>query len=200
MGALPGRILQGMKKAGVNNPVFLLDEVDKLTNDYRGDPSSALLEVLDAEQNKNFSDNYLEEPYDLSNVFFIATANYLENIPGPLKDRMEIVELSSYTELEKFEIAKRHLIDKQLITNGLSKCDFELTDGALWRIIREYTREAGVRELERLIGKLVRKSIKSILSRLSCRISVIKAPVRCFLKSIQNIGALSGFSRPISES
>ncbi len=163
LGALPGRILQGMKKAGVNNPVFLLDEVDKLTNDYRGDPSSALLEVLDAEQNKNFSDNYLEEPYDLSNVFFIATANYLENIPGPLRDRMEIVELSSYTEIEKFEIARRHLIDKQLVINGLSKCDFELTDGALWRIIREYTREAGVRELERLISKLVRKSIKNIL-------------------------------------
>jgi len=165
LGALPGRILQGMKRAGVSNPVFLLDEVDKLTSDYRGDPASALLEVLDAEQNKQFSDNYLEEPYDLSNVFFIATANYLENIPAPLRDRMEIVELSSYTEVEKFEIARRHLLDKQLVLNGLSKCDFELTDNALWRIIREYTREAGVRELERLIGKLVRKSIKKILMK-----------------------------------
>lgn len=165
LGALPGRILQGMKRAGVNNPVFLLDEVDKLASDYRGDPASALLEVLDAEQNKNFSDNYLEEPYDLSKVFFIATANYLENIPAPLRDRMEIVELSSYTESEKFEIASRHLLDKQLVLNGLSKCDFELTDKALWRIIREYTREAGVRELERLIGKLIRKSIKGILMK-----------------------------------
>ena len=165
LGALPGRILQGMKRAGVSNPVFLLDEVDKLTNDYRGDPASALLEVLDPEQNKHFSDNYLEEPYDLSNVFFIATANYLENIPGPLRDRMEIVQLSSYTEVEKFEIARRHLLDKQLIRNGLSKCDFELSDAALWRIIREYTREAGVRELERLIGKLIRKAIKGILMK-----------------------------------
>ena len=163
LGALPGRILQGMKKAGTNNPVFLLDEVDKLSSDFRGDPSSALLEVLDAEQNKYFSDHYLEEPYDLSHVFFIATANYLENIPAPLRDRMEIVEVSSYTEYEKYEIAKRHLIDKQLETHGLSKCDFELTDDALWRIIREYTKESGVRELERLIGTLVRKAIKTIL-------------------------------------
>ncbi len=172
LGALPGRILQGMKRAGVSNPVFLLDEVDKLTSDYRGDPSSALLEVLDAEQNKQFSDNYLEEPYDLSNVFFIATANYLENIPAPLRDRMEIVELSSYTENEKFEIARRHLLDKQLVLNGLSKCDFELSDNALWRIIREYTREAGVRELERLIGKIIRKSIKKILMK-----EIVKAVV-----------------------
>ncbi|MBQ6817866.1 MAG: endopeptidase La [Bacilli bacterium] len=163
LGALPGRILQGMKKAGTNNPVFLLDEVDKLSSDFRGDPSSALLEVLDAEQNKFFSDHYLEESYDLSHVFFIATANYLENVPAPLRDRMEIVEVSSYTEYEKYEIAKRHLIDKQLFTHGLSKCDFELTDGALWRIIREYTKEAGVRELERTIGTLVRKAIKTIL-------------------------------------
>ena len=163
LGALPGRILNGMKRAGTINPVFLLDEVDKLTSDYRGDPASALLEVLDSEQNKFFSDNYLEEPYDLSKVFFIATANYLENIPPALRDRMEIVELSSYTEYEKFEIAKRHLIDKQLEIHGLSKCDFELTDEALWMIIREYTREAGVRELERYIGTLIRKAIKEIL-------------------------------------
>lgn len=163
LGALPGRILQGMQKAGVANPVFLLDEVDKLSSDFRGDPSSALLEVLDSEQNKFFSDHYLEEPYDLSKVFFIATANYLENVPAALRDRMEIVELSSYTEYEKYEIAKRHLIDKQLFSHGLSKCDFELDDKALWRIIREYTKEAGVRELERLIGSLVRKAIKAIL-------------------------------------
>ena len=163
VGALPGRILQGMVKAGVNNPVFLLDEVDKLSSDFRGDPSSALLEVLDGEQNKYFSDHYLEEPYDLSHVFFIATANYLENVPAPLRDRMEIVELSSYTEYEKFEIAKRHLIKKELQIHGLDSELFDLTDDALWRIIREYTMESGVRELERLIGTLIRKAIKSIL-------------------------------------
>ena len=163
LGALPGRILQGMKRAGTINPVFLLDEIDKLTSDYRGDPASAMLEVLDGEQNHAFSDNYLEEPYDLSKVFFIATANYLENIPPALRDRLEIVELSSYTEFEKFEIAKIHLIDKQLQLHGLSKCDFKLTDEALWMLIREYTREAGVRELERFIGTLIRKAIKTIL-------------------------------------
>lgn len=163
IGALPGRILQGMRRAGVINPVFLLDEVDKLSSDFRGDPSSALLEVLDGEQNKYFSDHYLEEPYDLSKVFFIATANYLENIPLALRDRMEIVQLSSYTEYEKFEIAKRHLIDKQLEIHGLSKADFELFDDAIWAVIREYTKEAGVRELERYIGTLIRKAIKTIL-------------------------------------
>lgn len=163
LGALPGRILQGMKRAGSVNPVFLLDEIDKLSSDYKGDPSSAMLEVLDAEQNKFFSDHYLEEPYDLSKVFFIATANYLENIPAPLRDRMEIVQLSSYTEYEKFEIAKRHLISKQLDIHGLDPKNFVLEDDALWDIIRNYTKEAGVRELERNIGTLVRRAIKSIL-------------------------------------
>lgn len=163
LGALPGRILQGMKRAKVINPVFLLDEVDKLSSDYRGDPASALLEVLDSEQNKFFSDHYLEEPYDLSKVFFIATANYLENIPAALRDRLEIVELSSYTEYEKFEIAKRHLLDKQLDLHGLTRSQFTLTDEAIWRIIREYTKEAGVRELERNIGTLIRRVIKTIL-------------------------------------
>jgi ATP-dependent Lon protease len=163
LGALPGRILQGMRRAGVVNPVFLLDEIDKLSSDYKGDPSSALLEVLDSEQNKFFSDHYLEEPYDLSNVFFIATANYLENIPPALRDRLEIVQLSSYTEFEKFEIAKRHLLDKQLAIHGLSKADFTLTDEALWEVIRNYTKEAGVRNLERHIGTLIRRAIKKIL-------------------------------------
>src|SRR5690554_96264 len=163
LGALPGRILQGMKRAGSVNPVSLLDEIDKLSSDYKGDPSSAMLEVLDAEQNKFFSDHYLEEPYDLSKVFFIATANYLENIPAPLRDRMEIVQLSSYTEYEKFEIAKRHLISKQLDLHGLDPKNFVLEDDALWDIIRNYTKEAGVRELERNIGTLVRRAIKSIL-------------------------------------
>jgi len=163
LGALPGRILQGMKKAGTINPVFLLDEIDKMSSDYKGDPASAMLEVLDGEQNRYFSDHYLEEPYDLSKVFFITTANYLGNIPEPLRDRLEIVELSSYTEFEKLEIAKRHLIEKQLLLHGLSKIDFEVSDDALWRIIREFTREAGVRELERHIGTLIRKAIKNIL-------------------------------------
>lgn len=163
LGALPGRILQGMKRAGTINPVYLLDEIDKLSSDYKGDPASAMLEVLDGEQNKYFSDHYLEEPYDLSKVFFIATANYLENIPAALRDRLEIVELSSYTEYEKYEIAKRHLILKQLEIHGLSKADFNLTDDALMMIVRDYTKEAGVRELERNIGTLIRRAIKHIL-------------------------------------
>lgn len=163
VGALPGRILEAMRRAKVINPVFLLDEIDKLSSDFRGDPASAMLEVLDPEQNKFFSDHYLEEPYDLSHVFFIATANYLEDIPPTLRDRMEIVEVSSYTEYEKFEIAKLHLIDKQLLSHGLNKCDFNLEDDAIWAIIQKYTKEAGVRDLERHIGALVRKAIKEIL-------------------------------------
>lgn len=163
LGALPGRILQGMAKAGTNNPVFLLDEIDKMSSDYKGDPTSAMLEVLDSEQNRYFSDHYLEEPYDLSNVFFIATANYLGNIPAPLRDRLEIVEVSSYTEYEKFEIAKRHLVKKQLLNNGLEDTSFSISDQSIYKIIQEYTREAGVRELERMIGTLVRKAIKKIL-------------------------------------
>lgn len=152
-----------MAKAGTNNPVFLLDEIDKMSSDYKGDPTSAMLEVLDSEQNRYFSDHYLEEPYDLSNVFFIATANYLGNIPAPLRDRLEIVEVSSYTEYEKFEIAKRHLVKKQLLNNGLDEASFTISDQAIYKIIQEYTREAGVRELERMIGTLVRKAIKTIL-------------------------------------
>ena len=163
LGALPGRILQGITRAGTNNPVFLLDEIDKLSSDYKGDPTSALLEVLDAEQNQFFSDHYLEEPYDLSNVFFIATANYLENIPAPLRDRLEIVELSSYTEYEKYEIASRHLIKKQLKLHGLDGKLFSISAQAIYKIIQAYTREAGVRELERYIGSIIRKSIKNIL-------------------------------------
>ncbi len=163
LGALPGRILQSMAKAKTNNPVFLLDEIDKMSSDYKGDPTSAMLEVLDPEQNRYFSDNYLEEPFDLSKCFFIATANYLGNIPAPLRDRLEIVELSSYTEYEKFEIARRHLIEKQIKLNGLEVDNVEISDQAIYHIIQKYTREAGVRELERLIGKIVRKSVTKIL-------------------------------------
>ncbi|MCF7931537.1 MAG: endopeptidase La [Acholeplasmataceae bacterium] len=163
VGAMPGRIVKGMKDAKTVNPVFLLDEIDKMSSDYKGDPASAMLEVLDPEQNAKFSDHYLEEPYDLSQVLFITTANYLENVPAPLRDRMEIVELSSYTEQEKFQIARRHLIEKQLKAHGIKNDMFEIDDDAIFYIIRHYTREAGVRELNRYIGSLIRKTIKEIL-------------------------------------
>jgi len=165
IGAMPGRIIQEMKVAGVNNPVFLLDEIDKLSSDYKGDPASAMLEVLDPEQNKYFSDHFIEDPFDLSKVLFIATANYLGNIPAPLRDRMEIVELSSYTEIEKYHIARNHLIPKQLAMHGLNNNQVEITDNAIYKIIRSYTREAGVRNLERYIGSLCRKATKEILTQ-----------------------------------
>ncbi|MDO4702041.1 MAG: endopeptidase La [Erysipelotrichaceae bacterium] len=163
LGSLPGRIIQGMKKAEVINPVFLIDEIDKMASDYKGDPSSAMLEVLDPEQNKMFSDHYLEEPYDLSKVLFIATANYLENIPSALKDRLEIINLSSYTELEKVNIAMEHLVSKQAALNGLDVKKFKITDKEIIYLIRHYTREAGVRQLERVIATLCRKSVLAIL-------------------------------------
>lgn len=163
VGALPGRIINGMIKATVANPVFLIDEIDKLVVDERNDPSSALLEVLDPEQNQFFSDHYVEENYDLSKVIFIATANYLENVPEPLRDRMEIIELSSYTEIEKFYIAKKFLIAKQVSGHGLEADKVLFTDAAIRSIIKDYTREAGVRQLERLFGSIVRKVIKEIL-------------------------------------
>ena len=163
VGALPGRIINGMIKAGVSNPVFLIDEIDKLVVDERNDPSSALLEVLDPEQNEFFSDHYVEESYDLSKVLFIATANYLENVPAPLRDRMEIIELSSYTEIEKFYIAKKFLLSKQVENHGLELAKITFEDDAVRIIIKDYTREAGVRQLERLIGSIVRKAIKEIL-------------------------------------
>ena len=157
VGSLPGRIIQGMRKAGVTNPVFLLDEVDKLASSYKGDPASALLEVLDPEQNIQFNDNYVEEPYDLSDVLFICTANYLENIPGPLRDRLELIQLSSYTEIEKMHIVKEHLIRKQIALNGLKDDQVTFEDSAIEFIIRSYTRESGVRELERKIASCLRK-------------------------------------------
>jgi ATP-dependent Lon protease len=181
LGALPGRILQGMRKAKVVNPVFLLDEIDKLGFDYKGDPSAALLEVLDPEQNAKFSDHYLEEQYDLSKVLFIATANYLGNIPAPLRDRMEIIELSSYTEIEKLNIANEHLIKKQLETHGLESKKFMIDDEAVMELIRSYTREAGVRQLDRLFGSLIRKAIKIILGDKKENVTITKDNIVEFL-------------------
>lgn len=174
LGALPGRIIQGMKKAGTLNPVFLIDEIDKMASDYKGDPSSAMLEVLDPEQNNAFSDHYLEEPYDLSDVLFIATANYIENIPPALKDRLEIIEISSYTEIEKLNIAKEHLLRKQLEANGLKPSQFKISDDIIMHLIRHYTREAGVRQLERTIGSLCRKVVLEILAKKKTKVTVTK--------------------------
>ncbi len=163
IGALPGRILNSMHKAKTVNPVILLDEIDKMASDIKGDPASAMLEVLDPEQNKNFSDHYMEEPYDLSKVLFITTANYLQNIPAPLRDRMEIVELSSYTKFEKFNIARNHLIPRQLDAHGITDKQFSITDDGIMYLIDGYAPEAGVRELNRQLGALIRKTIKDIL-------------------------------------
>ncbi len=163
IGALPGRILKGMKDAGTVNPVFLLDEIDKMTADYRGDPAAAMLEVLDPEQNKYFSDNYLEEPYDLSQVMFITTANDLSNIPDALRDRMEIIELSSYTEIEKFNIGFKHLLPRNLEEHGLKPEQLTIAEDAMYAIIQNYTREAGVRELNRMLATICRKTVKHIL-------------------------------------
>ena len=162
IGSMPGKIIQSMKKAGTSNPLFLLDEIDKLGNDWRGDPSSALLEVLDPEQNSTFNDHYLEVDYDLSDVMFVTTANSLD-MPRPLLDRMEIIRLSGYTEDEKVEIAKRHLIPKIFAENAVKKSELAITDAAVRDIIRYYTREAGVRNLERELATIARKAVKDIL-------------------------------------
>ncbi len=177
IGAMPGRIIQGMKRAETINPVFLLDEIDKMANDFRGDPASAMLEVLDPEQNHNFSDHFIEETYDLSNVLFIATANYVNNIPGPLLDRMELISIAGYTEVEKLHIAKQHLIPKQIKENGLKKGNLQIRDDALLTVIREYTREAGVRGLERTIATLCRKAAKIIVSGEQKRVIVTKTRI-----------------------
>ena len=180
IGSLPGKLIQMMKKTGTKNPLFLLDEIDKIGNDYRGDPSSALLEALDPEQNNTFNDHYLEVDYDLSNVMFVTTANTL-NIPGPLLDRMEVIRISGYTEDEKIEIAKKYLIPKQIKDSGLKDGEWSIDDDSIKSIVRHYTRESGVRSLERELSKLARKAVKDIVTDKNTKIDVKKSNISDYL-------------------
>ena len=181
VGAMPGRIASGMRQAGVNNPLMLLDEIDKVSNDYKGDTFSALLEVLDSEQNSKFRDHYLEVPLDLSNVLFITTANTLQTIPRPLLDRMEVIEISSYTENEKLHIAQEHLIPKQLKRHGLSEDQVSISKKAIWKMAGNYTKEAGVRQLERKIGDICRKSAREVLEKKKKCIRVTESNLEHYL-------------------
>ena len=204
VGAMPGKVVQGMKKAKAANPLFLLDEIDKLGSDWRGDPSSALLEVLDPEQNSTFQDHYMELDYDLSDVMFVCTANNLATMPRPLLDRMEIIHISGYTEDEKLEIVKRHLLKKQMEAAGLKKGEFKISDNGLRRLIRRYTREAGVRNLEREVAGLCRKAIKEILMKGKEKISITPRNLKTYagvekfstreIDTEDRVGVVSGLS------
>jgi ATP-dependent Lon protease len=182
IGAMPGRIIQGIKRAGTRNPVFMLDEIDKIGQDWRGDPSSALLEVLDPAQNSAFRDHYLDVDFDLSDVIFIATANQLDTIPGPLRDRMEIIQIDGYTEMEKLQIAKRHLIPRQIMAHSLREDEVTFMEDAVLKIIRDYTREAGVRSLERHLAAICRKGIVHLNEQGWTHVVITDAMVRQYLK------------------
>lgn len=204
VGAMPGRIIQGMKNAGSSNPVFLLDEIDKMAMDFRGDPSAALLEVLDPEQNSTFSDHYIEVPFDLSNVMFVTTANVVHNIPRPLLDRMEVLHIPGYTELEKLNIGRNYLLPKQLKEHGLQEEQLNMDEQALMRIVREYTREAGVRNLEQQISAVCRKAAKQVVSGQKSSVQVTSDTVKEFLgppkfrfgvaEEFDQIGAVTGLA------
>ncbi|MBQ7845135.1 MAG: endopeptidase La [Clostridia bacterium] len=187
IGAIPGRIIAGIKQAGTMNPVFLFDEIDKMSHDMRGDPASALLEVLDAEQNENFRDHYMELPFDLSKVMFITTANSVDTIPGPLLDRMEIIEVPSYTEEEKLQIAKRHLLPKQIEAHGLQPKTVKVSDKVLRSLIEGYTREAGVRTLERTVAKVVRKAAVTMLDTDVTEVTVTPAKLKEYLGAVRYV-------------
>ena len=193
IGAIPGRVINGINESGTNNPLFLFDEVDKIGSDFRGDPASALLEVLDPEQNSTFTDHYLEIPFDLSDVMFITTANTTATIPAPLLDRMEVIELTSYTEEEKVHIATGYLVPKKMKENGLKKTQFSITSAAIRDIIEYYTREAGVRNLEREIGNACRKAARNIVSGKQKKNNVTPRNLRSYLGKrifIEDIGSL----------
>jgi ATP-dependent Lon protease len=204
VGAMPGRIIQGMKNAGANNPVFLLDEIDKMAMDFRGDPASALLEVLDPEQNSTFSDHFIEVPFDLSNVMFVTTANAVHNIPRPLLDRMEVLYIPGYTEIEKMQIAKKYLLPKQKRDHGLEEDQLVVDDSALMKIVRDYTREAGVRNLEQQVAGMNRKAAKKIVSDPSTPVHVTEENLKDYLGPIKfrynvaeekdQIGAVTGLA------
>jgi len=181
IGAMPGRIIQSIRRAGVNNPVMMLDEIDKLGNDYRGDPAAALLEILDPQQNNAFRDHYLDLPFDLSKVFFIATANQLGPIPAPLRDRMEVIRLAGYSDQEKLHIARQYLVPRQIEENGLTPAQITITDEALQLIAARYTREAGVRQMERTIGSIVRKAALKIAQNEAEKLTVDATDIKAYL-------------------